>query len=146
MVNCNSHSSVELGLLLGSPGFCVLAGSASAPGFCPSSLRLGHAVPTQCPLFVQEPIVPDVPQFSKAVLTCPKHCCCEIYRTAHPTPEVHLDFRRPSACWFCISPFFHWPLPFLYYLSCPHPLFKCLILSLLLLRVLLRLIKPAINQ
>lgn len=93
------------------------------------------------------PIVSDVPQFSKALLTCPKHhCCCGIHRTAHPTPEVHPDFWRSSACWFCISPFFPWPLPFLYYLPCSYPLFKRLILSLLLLTVLLRLIKPASSQ
>lgn len=50
------------------------------------------------------PAVPHMPQFSKALLICPKrHSCCAIDRTAHLTPEVHPDSWRSSACWLHLT-------------------------------------------
>lgn len=97
MANCNPQSSAELGLcavqkvalLPDSPGFCVLAGGGSAPAFAaPFTPSWGGQYPGgPCVYCSHEP------QFSEALLTCPKHhSCCGIDRTVHPAPEVHTDF------------------------------------------------------
>lgn len=77
------HTEQSLGCFwMELPGYCALGdrGSTLCP-LCPSW-------PRQCQLRVPVPAVPDIPQLSKAILTCPSHPShCGRDRAAPPAPE-----------------------------------------------------------